>query len=79
MILVKKQKDYVEKYLETTKNKQPFKIDLKNGVILDMIYDDEVKNYRAWMTEENVCVGIWDMEFMYKCLLEDYDEFEILV
>lgn len=63
-----------------TENKKPFKIDLKNGVILDLIYDEEVQNYRGWMTEENVCIGIWDIKFMLECLAdENYDEFEIIL
>lgn len=74
-----KQKEYIEKYLETVKNKKPFKIDLKNGVILDMVYDEEVKNYRAWMKEENVCVGIWDKKFMLDCITENYQEIKILL
>ena len=76
---MKKPRDYVEKFLDITKNKQPFKIDLKNGVVLDIIYDDEIKNYIGWMKEENVCIGTWDIEFLYKCILEDYEEFEIIL
>lgn len=76
---MKKPKDYVEKYLDITKNKQPFKIDLKNGTILDLYYDEEIKNYRGFWKEENLWLGIWDIEFLYKCLLEDYDEFDIIL
>ena len=39
---MKKSKDYIKKYLETTKEQKPFKIDLKNGVILDLEYDEEI-------------------------------------
>ena len=45
-----------------------------------MLYDEEVKNYRAYMTEENVCIGIWDIKFMLECLAdESYDEFDIIL
>lgn len=74
-----KQKDYIKKYLETTKNKQPFKLDLKNGVILDLLYDEEIKNYRGFWKEENLWIGIWDIKFMLNCLLENYQEFEIIL
>lgn len=75
-----KLKDYIKKFVNITQNKEPFKIDLKNGVILDMIYDEEVENYRAYMKEENVCVGIWDIKFILECLAdENYDEFEIIL
>lgn len=74
-----KQKELLDIFVERTKNKQPFKIDLKNGVILDLIYDDEIKNYRGWMTEENICIGIWDIEFLTNCILEDYKEFQIIL
>jgi len=75
-----KLKDYIDKFVKHTKNKEPFKIDLKNGVILDMIYDEEVENYRAYMTEENICVGIWEIKFMLECLAdENYNEFEIIL
>lgn len=74
-----KQNDYIKKYLETTKNKQPFKLDLKNGVILDMVYDEEIKNYRGYWKEEDMYIGVWDIKFMLNCLMEDYKEFEILL
>ena len=74
-----KQKDYINKYLETTKNKQPFKLNLKNGVILDLVYDEEIKNYRGFWEEENIWIGIWDIKFMLNCLLENYDGFEIIL
>ena len=76
---MKKQKDYAEKLLVIAKNKQPFKIDLKNGVILDIQYDESIKNYRGYWQEENMYIGVWDVEFLYKCILEDYDEFEIIL
>lgn len=75
-----KLKDYIDKFVKHTESKKPFKIDLKNGVILDMIYDEEVENYRAYMTEENICVGIWEIKFMLECLAdENYNEFEIIL
>ncbi len=74
-----KQKELLSIFVEKTKNKQPLKLDLKNGVILDLIYDEEIKNYRGWMTEENICIGIWDIEFLTNCILEDYKEIEIIV
>lgn len=74
-----KQRELLNTFVERTKNKQSFKIDLKNGVILDLIYDEEIKNYRGWMTEENICIGIWDIEFLTNCILEDYKDFEIIL
>ena len=74
-----KQKDYIKKYLETTKNKLPFKVDLKNGVILDLQYDPEINNYRGYWKEENIFIGIWDIKFMLNCIMEDYKEFEIIL
>lgn len=74
-----KQKEFIKNFMEKTKNKEPIKIDLKNGVILDLIYDEEIKNYRGYWKEENIWLGIWDVKFMLNCLLEGYDEFEIII
>ena len=77
---MKKSKDYIDKFVKVTQNKDPFKIDLKNGVILDLEYDEEVQNYRAYMKEENVCIGIWDIKFILECLAdENYDEYEVIL
>ena len=47
---------------EIVKNKQPFKIDLENGVILDLIFDNEIQEYRGYWKEENMYIGIWTMK-----------------
>ena len=36
---------------EVINNKQPLKIDLENGVILDLIYDNEIEAYRGYWKE----------------------------
>lgn len=73
-----KQKELLNLFVEKTRNKQPLKLDLKNGVILDLIYDEEIKNYRGYWKEENMWLGIWDIEFLTNCILEDYKEIEII-
>ena len=47
---------------EIVKNKQPFKIDLENGVILDLIFDNEIQEYRGYWKEEDIYIGIWTMK-----------------
>lgn len=45
--------------LEKIKNNEPLKIDLKNGVILDLEFDNKIDAYRGYWKEEDMGVGIW--------------------
>ena len=47
---------------EVVNNKQPFKIDLENGVILDLIFDNDIQEYRGYWKEEDMYIGIWTMK-----------------
>ena len=48
--------------MEKIKNNEPLKIDLLNGVILDLTFDDKVDAYRGYWKEEDMGVGIWKKE-----------------
>lgn len=74
-----KQKELLSIFAEKAKNKDPLKLDLKNGVILDLVYDEEIKNYRGYWKEEDMYIGIWDIEFLTNCILENYDEIQIII
>ena len=74
-----KQKELLNIFVERTKNKDPLNLDLKNGVVLDLVYDEEIKNYRGYWKEEDMWIGILDIEFLTNCILDGYDEIEIIL
>ena len=43
-----KQEKYYNIFMEKIKNKEQLQLDLQNGVILDLIYDNEIKAYRGY-------------------------------
>lgn len=53
------QNEYIKKYVETTRNKKPMKLNLNNGVILNLEYDYEIQAYRGYWEEEKKYIGIW--------------------
>ena len=74
-----KQEKFMKDLEEKINNKEPFKIDLKNGVILDLNYDNSIKAYRGYMKEENVCVGIWTKKTISMILTGEIQGIEILL
>ena len=57
----------LEKLIE---NKKPMKIDLENGIILDLNWDKEIKAYRGYSKEIDMKVGIWLPETLIKIATE---------
>jgi hypothetical protein len=64
---------------EVINNKQPLKIDLENGVILDLIYDNEIEAYRGYWKEEDMYIGIWTMETFSMILSGEIQGIKILL
>lgn len=63
--------------MEKIKNNEPLKLDLKNGVILDLQFDDEIKEYRGYWKEENIWIGIWTKKTLIEILNKEIDDIEI--
>lgn len=72
------QKNLQEKLEEKIKNKENLKVDLLNGVVLDLYYDEKIKDYRGYWKEENMNVGIWKIETLYKIATHEIDNVELL-
>lgn len=74
-----KQEKFMKDLEDKIKNKKPFKIDLKNGVILDLKYDNSINAYRGYWKEYNMLVGIWDKETFSKILSGEIDNVELIL
>ena len=56
--------------MEKIKNKQKLKLDLENGVILDLTYDNEISACRGYSEELELDLGIWQTETLIKIATE---------
>jgi hypothetical protein len=72
------QKNLQKELEEKIKNKQPLKIDLLNGVILDLNYDEKIKDYRGYWKEEDIGVGIWKIETLYKIATGEINNVQLI-
>lgn len=72
------QKNLQEKLEEKIKNKEPLKLDLLNGVILDLTYDEKIKDYRGYWKEEKMGVSIWKIETLYKIATKEIDNVKLI-
>ena len=72
------QKNLQKEFLTKIENKEPLKIDLENGVILDLTFDDKVDAYRGYWKEENMGVGIWKIETLYKIATGEIDNVHLV-
>lgn len=63
--------------MEKIKNNLPLLLDLKNGILLDLIYNDDIKAYKGYWKEENIYIGIWEKETLIKILTGEYDNVKI--
>ena len=63
-----KQEKYYNIFMEKIKNKE-LQLDLQNGVILDLIYDNEIKAYRGYWEEEKIYLGIWEIPFLAEIIV----------
>jgi hypothetical protein len=62
--------------MEKIKNKNQLKIDLLNGIVLELNYDNEINAYRGYWKEENLNVGIWKIETLIKIATKEIDNVE---
>ena len=72
-----KSKNYLNMLMEKIKNKNQLKIDLLNGVILDLYYDEKINAYRGYWKEENMNVGIWKIETLIKIATKEINNVEL--
>ena len=56
--------------MEKIKNKQKLKLDLENGIILDLIWKEDIKAYQGYSSEIEMEVGLWLPETLIKIATE---------
>lgn len=56
--------------MEKIKNKQKLKLDLENGIILDLIWKEDIKAYQSYSSEIEMEVGLWLPETLIKIATE---------
>lgn len=59
-----------EKLENIINNKKNLKLDLENGVILDLTYENEIDAYRGYSKELDLEIGIWKIKTLYKIATE---------
>ena len=74
-----KQEEYYKKLKNMIINNEDIKVDLKNGVILDLTYEEETGLYRAYWKEENINMGTWNKKVLVQILNGEVPDVEILV
>lgn len=72
-----KSKNYLNMLMEKIKNKDSLKIDLLNGIILELNYDNEINAYRGYWKEEDIRVGIWEIDTLIKIATHEIDNVEL--
>lgn len=59
------QKNSLEKLENIIKNKKSLKLDLQNGIILNLTYDNSIEAYRGYAPDIDLAIGIWQIETLY--------------
>ena len=72
-----KSNDYSNMLMEKIKNKDSLKVDLLNGVILELNYDSDLKAYRGYW--KKVKIGIWKIETLIKIATKEINNVELIV
>jgi hypothetical protein len=60
------------------KQQDPLKFDLKNGVILDLTFDNKIDAYRGYWKEEDMGVGIWKKETLIEIATGRIDNVKLI-
>lgn len=74
-----KQKECYNMLMEKIRNNENVRVDLKNGVILNLIYDTEIKKYRGYWKEQDMYIGIWEKKPLVQALNGETDEYEVIL
>lgn len=60
----------LEKLEKLIENKKSMKLDLENGIILDLKWRDDVEAYQGYSTEIDMEVGLWKPETLFQIATE---------
>lgn len=59
-----------EDFLKNLKKAKKIKIDLENGIILDLKWNEEKKAYQGYSSEIDMEVGLWKIQTLYQIATE---------
>ena len=59
-----------EDFLKNLKKAKKIKIDLENGIILDLKWNEEKKAYQGYSPEIDMEVGLWKIQTLYQIATE---------
>lgn len=64
------QKMSKEDFLNLLKKNKNLKLDLENGIVLDLKYDKDLKAYKSYV--DDLDMGIWKIKTLYRIVTEDW-------
>lgn len=68
-----------DKFLEKVKNKENLLLNLKNGITIELTFDNDLEAYRGYAKEINVKLGIWTIKTLYQIFNKEYGEMEFIL
>lgn len=73
------QKNLLKELENTINNTKNLKLDLLNGIVLDLTYDNQINAYRGYSEELELSVGIWEIETLYKIATEKINNCKLIM
>ena len=73
------QKNLKEELLNTINNTKNLKLDLLNGIVLDLTFDNQINAYRGYSEELELSVGIWEIKTLYKIATEKINNCKLIM
>lgn len=73
------QKNLKEELLNTINNTKNLKLDLLNGIVLDLTFDNQINAYRGYSEELELSVGIWEIKALYKIATEKINNCKLIM
>ena len=62
-----------EDFLNHLKKAKNIKIDLLNGIVLDLKFDKELKMFKGYSNEIKCKIGIWSAKTLYQIATENWN------
>ena len=54
-------------------------LDLKNGITIELTFDNDLEAYRGYAKEINIKLGIWTIKTLYQIFNKEYGEMEFIL
>lgn len=59
-----------EDFLNHLKKTKKIKVDLLNGIIVELKFDKNIKAFRGYSNELDMPIGIWELKTLYQIATE---------